>query len=157
MKNFLKTISIASVLLPIAAQAQSLTKITNINGVSTRLAAIGNVAIYLLVSLAVIYIVWNVVYYLIRPSADDKAAAGMNILWGIVGLFVIISLWGLVNILVNTFGTNPNISPDRFPSANFISPQQNSQSTQVQSQAPSAANNYNNVTGGNENTQNYNH
>lgn len=90
--------------IPAVVSAQALTPITNVNNLSTRLLGIGNVVIYILGSLAVVYIVWNVVQYFIHGESDKKEA-GMNIIWGIVGLFVIVSIWGLVNILTNTFKT----------------------------------------------------
>ena len=93
-------------LVPTVAFAQA--PITDVNGLSSRIIGIGNIVAYLLVSLAVIFIIWNVVIYLIKSSGDEgKSKAGMNILWGIVGLFVIVSIWGLVNILTNTFKTTP--------------------------------------------------
>jgi hypothetical protein len=118
MKKFL--ITIFAFFLPVLAQAQNLSEIKNVNNLATRLIGIGNIVIYFLISLAVIYIIWNTVHYFIRPAGADRKDAGMNILWGIIGLFVIVSIWGLVNILVNTFYTNPNIPQDRFPNANFI-------------------------------------
>jgi hypothetical protein len=109
-----------SFLLPVVVFAQSLSEIKNINGLSTRLLAIGDIVIYLFVSVAVVYIIWHVVQYFIKPSKDSRKDAGMNILWGIVGLFIIVSIWGLVNILINTFYTDANIPRDRFPNANFV-------------------------------------
>jgi len=90
--------------IPAVVSAQALTPITNVNNLSTRLLGIGNTIIYLLGSLAVVYIVWNVVQYFIHGESDKKEA-GMNIIWGIVCLFVIVSIWGIVNILTNTFKT----------------------------------------------------
>ncbi|MFA6553944.1 MAG: pilin [Candidatus Paceibacterota bacterium] len=95
--------------------------ITDINSLTTKLAGIGNVIVYLLIALAVVYIVWNVVQYVVKPSADSKTEALKNMGWGILGLFIIVSLWGLVNILTNTFSTNNNAPTDRFPNANFLS------------------------------------
>ncbi len=118
--NMKKVFSLSFNFFPALVFAQNLSEIRNINNLSTRLIGIGNLVIYFLTSLAVIYIIWNIVHYFIRPAGDDRKEAGMNILWGIIGLFVIVSIWGLVNILVNTFYTNPNIPPDRFPNANFI-------------------------------------
>jgi heme/copper-type cytochrome/quinol oxidase subunit 4 len=105
----MKTI-IAIIASVVPSVAFAITPITDINGVSSKALGIGNVFTYLLVALAVIYIVWNVVFYLIRPSSEDKKAAGMNILYGIVGLFVIVSIWGLVNIFTNSFATTPTNS-----------------------------------------------
>ncbi|MEI6304591.1 MAG: hypothetical protein WCP09_01045 [Candidatus Taylorbacteria bacterium] len=102
-----KIIAVALALTPVVAFAQ-LTQITDVNSLSSRLVSLGNTFTYLLIALAVIFIIWNVVMSLIKgndPAA--RGAAASSILYGIVGLFVILSIWGLVNILVNTFGTRP--------------------------------------------------
>jgi len=113
-------VSIVVLLAPTFSHAQALREISNVNSLATRLAGIGNIITYLLVGLAVLYIIWNIVHYFIRPNGADRSEAGMNILWGILGLFIIVSLWGIVNILVNTFYTNPNVPRNRFPNANFV-------------------------------------
>lgn len=102
---------LAVLVVPAIVSAQALAPITNVNNLSTRLLGIGNTVTYLLVALAVIYIVWNVVQYLIKPNGEERSAALKNIGWGILGLFVIVSLWGLVNILTNTFKTTPTNQP----------------------------------------------
>ncbi|MEK9177939.1 MAG: hypothetical protein AAB777_02340, partial [Patescibacteria group bacterium] len=52
---------------------------------------------------------------------SKKTIALGNIGYGLVGLAIIVSIWGLVNILVGTFNTAPNNAPkERFPSADFI-------------------------------------
>jgi len=153
------TAVLAAALLPLAARAQALSQINNANDLFTRLAGLGNMFVYGLVALAVIFIVWQAVVYLARPGAEDKAKAGVNILWGIVGLFIIVSIWGLVNILVNSFSTG-NSGKVNIPNVDFINNNNGSggvNATQVQYQTPSAANNFNTVTGGDSNTQNYNH
>ncbi len=117
----------AAVLIPLSVYAQTnpngeLSRITNINGVIVRIASIGSVAVYLMIALAVIYIVWATVQYFIKGKSGDESRkeSGMQILWGIVGLAIIVSLWGLVNVLVNSFSTNPNVPKERFPNANFV-------------------------------------
>ncbi len=102
-----KIIALIAFAIPAVASAQALSPITNVNSLSNRLLGIGSMFTYILVSLAVIYIIWNVVQYFIKPSKDDRKDAGMNILWGIIGLFIIVSIWGLVNIFTNTFKTAP--------------------------------------------------
>lgn len=109
MKKIIAIIAFAS---PSVALAQSLAPITNINDVTNKALSIGNTVTYLLVALAVIFIVWNVVMYMIKAGDDGaRKAAGLNVLWGIVGLFVIVSIWGLVNILTNSFKTVPTKQP----------------------------------------------
>lgn len=113
----------ASLIIPSVAYAQTLTQINNANQLEDRLLSLADVAIYLLVSLAVLYIVWSTVQYFIKGKSGDESRkeAGMDILWGIVGLAIIVSIWGLVNIIVNTFSTNNRVPTDRFPNANFLS------------------------------------
>jgi hypothetical protein len=97
-----------------------LSQIKNVNSLANRLAGIGNIITYLLVGLAVIYIIWNTVQYLIKPNSAERSEAVASIGWGILGLFIIVSLWGIVNILVNTFYTDPNVPRNRFPNADFV-------------------------------------
>lgn len=108
-----KLIAFVAFALPSIALAQgNLTTITNVNSLSSRLLGIGNIIIYILVALAVLFIVYNVVIYLIKGNEPDaKKTAGLNVLWGIIGLFVIVSIWGLVNILTGTFATTPTNQP----------------------------------------------
>ncbi len=91
--------------LPLGAFAQ----IRNINDVAGKATNIGNLIIELAIALAVIWIIINVVRYLIAGGPDQKKEGGMAILWGVVGLFVILSIWGLVAILRNSFATQDAI------------------------------------------------
>jgi len=109
MKRLIASIA---VLAPSVALAQTQT-ITDVNSLTAKLVGIGNTVIYLLVALAVIYIIWNTVQYFIKGSDEEGARkkTGMQILWGIVGLAIILSIWGLVGILTNTFRTTPASQP----------------------------------------------
>ena len=91
----------------------ALTTINNANDLTAKLIGIGNTIIYLLISLAIIYIIWNIVQYFIKGSEDEgsRQKSGTSILWGIVGLAIILSIWGLVNILTGTFKTAPTSNP----------------------------------------------
>ncbi len=76
-----------------------------------------NYAIQLTIALAVVMFVWNVYKYFIA-GADDvgkKKEAGLYVMWSIIGFFVILSVWGLVNILMNSF----NLDNDQ-PSSGFF-------------------------------------
>ncbi len=106
-----KIFTFLTIIAPSIAFAQT-APVTDVNSLTTKIIGIGNTVTYLLVALAVIFIIWNVVKYVIGGSSpDDKSKAGLNVLWGIVGLFVIVSIWGLVNILTNTFRTTGTNQP----------------------------------------------
>lgn len=58
-------------------------------------------------SLAVLYFLWGVVRYVIAKGAEDKEQARGVIIYGIVGLFVIFSVWGIIFLLQGVFGISP--------------------------------------------------
>lgn len=106
-----KIIALLVSFAPVSAFAQ----LNDINDVTTKATNIGNTVIVLLISFSVIWIVVNVVRYLIAGGEDQRKEGGKAILWGVVGLFVILSIWGLVAILKNSFRT----SSDRVPVEQF--------------------------------------
>jgi uncharacterized membrane protein len=61
--------------------------------------------VYLIIGASVIVFLYGV-FKFIRAEGDDKQAGREFIIWGIVGLFVMVSVWGLVSILSNTFNIN---------------------------------------------------
>jgi len=58
--------------------------------------------VYLIVSLSVLLFVFGV-FKFIRSEGEDRTRGKEFMLWGIIGLFVMVSIWGLVAILQNTF------------------------------------------------------
>lgn len=65
-----------------------------------------NSALPVLVTLGVVYAVWGIVQYFIGDSDEAKSKGKDRIIYGIIGLAVIVGLWGLVYIVVNTFNLN---------------------------------------------------
>ena len=64
-----------------------------------------NALIPLLIGLALVGFLWGVAQFIL--AADDvtkRKEGGKKMLWGIIALFVMISVWGLVAILASTFG-----------------------------------------------------
>jgi hypothetical protein len=57
-----------------------------------------------LVTLAVLYFFWGLVKF-IGKSGDDKAIAEgrSQMVWGVVALFVMVSVWGIVALLATLF------------------------------------------------------
>ena len=80
----------------------------NLFGLMCRIGQFLNSVVPLLIALAVVYFVWGVVTYVISSDEEAKKAGRNRIIFGIIGLAVIIGLWGLVNVLANTFGLNNN-------------------------------------------------
>lgn len=81
-----------------------------------RLTSIGNIlnwasctliksVVPLLFSLAVVGFIWGIIQYSLNPDNEEKRKKGKSyMMWGIIALFVMVSMWGLVGILTKTFG-----------------------------------------------------
>lgn len=98
MKKIL--IALTILLTPVLASAQVL---SDVNAVTDRFTQLSNTFVTILISLAVLWIIYSIVRYVIAGDSEKRKEGGQHILWGVVGIFVIFSIWGLVNILRNTF------------------------------------------------------
>ena len=66
----------------------------------------------LLVSLAVISFVYGIIQYFLYPDNEEKRKQGKTFMfWGIVTLFVMVSIWGLVGIFSSTFLNGKTLMP----------------------------------------------
>lgn len=102
-----KILSFALLFSPALAFAQS-SPVTNVNQVTNLVLGIFNIIIYVLVALAVVFIVYNIVMYMIKgndSAAKTEALKGTG--WGLVGLAIIVSIWGLVGIITRSVNTTP--------------------------------------------------
>jgi len=75
--------------------------------ISGGLSIIRSLLIFL-VSLAVVWFIWNVIQYTISDDEEKKGKAKEQMIWGIIGIAVIVSVWGLVAILRSMFGADSN-------------------------------------------------
>lgn len=63
-----------------------------------------------LIVLATVVFLWGIVRYLSAGGDTEKLKEARNfIVWGIIGLFVMVSVWGLVALLNNTFFIAPDL------------------------------------------------
>lgn len=69
----------------------------------TTIANILNYIVPILITLAVVYFVWGVIQYTVSTDEEAKKGAKGKIINGIIGLFVIVSFWGIVGIIRKTF------------------------------------------------------
>jgi FtsH-binding integral membrane protein len=70
----------------------------------------------ILLTLGVIITLWGGVKYIMAAdNATERKKAGSILFWGIIGLFVMVSVWGIVNILVATFPQLNTSSLDPIP------------------------------------------
>ncbi|HYE23298.1 MAG TPA: hypothetical protein VEA92_02505 [Candidatus Paceibacterota bacterium] len=64
-------------------------------------------------AIAFLVFIWGVYTYFIQGGAsEEKRSEGKQLVfWGLIGFFVMFSVWGLVNILVGTLGPDANARP----------------------------------------------
>lgn len=104
MKKFALAASVY--LLPLAAFAVTTADVgsDNIADLINQLNTVINTIIPFLVGLAVLIVIWGVFNYISGAGDEEKRAqAKQYIVWGVVGVFIMLSIWGLVNVLVNSF------------------------------------------------------
>jgi len=134
MKFFKKTIVAALVFLPFISFAQFNYNTTgstryygNYDGGSGGLWNLFSIimdilshVVIILVALAVVFFLYGILKYI--GSGDDEESRGKSknvMIYGIIGLFVMVSFWGIVNILINTFelDTAPYVNVPYFDSS----------------------------------------
>lgn len=55
-----------------------------------------------LFALAAIIFIFGVVEFILNADNEDKRAQGKkHIVWGIIGLFIMFSVWGIIEIIMN--------------------------------------------------------
>lgn len=87
---------------------------TDINDVIIAVATIVASLIPLVVGLAVLFFLWGLLKFIIHAdNAEMRSGARRHMLWGVIIIFVMVSLWGLVNLLDDTLGldNDPPILP----------------------------------------------
>jgi hypothetical protein len=95
--------AVTASVLPVFALAQT----EDIQGLGqTIIDLINGVFVPLIFALAFLVFLWGVFQYFIVGGADEeKREQGRSLMiWGLIGFFVMVSVWGLVNLLVNTIG-----------------------------------------------------
>ena len=75
-----------------------------IEGIVCKIGDIMNILIPILIIGGVLFFIWGVVQYVISSDEEAKKAGKNRMIYGIIGLVVIVAMWGLVAIINNTFG-----------------------------------------------------
>lgn len=103
-----KIITIFLGFAPIFAFAQFATQLSTgtgtLGGILAIIFQILNFLIPILIALGMVFFVYSVINYITAKDEEKKGAAKNMMIYSIIGLFVIASVWGLVSVLNTTFG-----------------------------------------------------
>ena len=104
-------------LLPVAVFAQGQVGVQgqSAGGLLVRIQILVNQATTVLVAVAILVFIFGIVRYVIADNEEQKSKAQSLILYGVIGLFAIVSVWGLVNFLANTTGIGPGAGAHSLP------------------------------------------
>jgi len=87
-------------IIPIA-QASVDTLMQSINKV------IINPLIIFLFALAMVYFIYGLAKYLLSPDNEEvRRTSKSHMLWGIIGMFIMVSVFGIMNLLLTTLGVS---------------------------------------------------
>jgi lysylphosphatidylglycerol synthetase-like protein (DUF2156 family) len=61
-------------------------------------------ASFIVGALALIWFFWGIIQYVLRADNEDKQTQARSyMIYAVIGMFVMFSIWGLVNLVRNTF------------------------------------------------------
>ena len=110
--------SLVSFFSPLVALAQGSAPVTSVDSALEVAKALITQVTPFIIGLGVFVILFGVFRYVVQADNEEARKSGQKfIFWGVIGVFVMISIWGLVNILVGTvpLDTTPGESPELFP------------------------------------------
>jgi hypothetical protein len=87
-----------------------------------------NIILALMMAAAFVMFTYYVIKYFVMPN-EDRKEGNTYVMYSVIGFFVILSFWGLVNIVQNSFGLgNQQNTPGSWASFTNIFPGGSSQS-----------------------------
>lgn len=111
---------LTSFAVPFLAFAQSTGTINSFQSAgATIISIIDNVLVPIIFALAFLIFIWGIFQYFIQGGHDEeKREKGRSLMvWGLIGFFVMVSVWGLVHLLLGTFNLQ-NQAP-QYPTAPY--------------------------------------
>lgn len=103
--NMKKFIIVGAMFAPVVALAQLEVKTNNLTGLVAFIQSLLNVATTLIIALAVVWFLYGVFQFVMSKGDQEARDAGRDkIVSGIIGIAVMVSVWGLVKFVTSTFG-----------------------------------------------------
>ncbi|TSC86486.1 MAG: Uncharacterized protein G01um10148_472 [Parcubacteria group bacterium Gr01-1014_8] len=76
--------------------------------------------IYLILTAGLLLFIYGLVLFIYKMREGSDYKEGLShMLWGIIGMFIMVSVYGIIALIINTIGADPT-QPDlsRIPEAN---------------------------------------
>lgn len=80
------------------------------NFVATLNANIINPLIYLLFALAAVYFVIGLLQFVLNAANEEARAVGKrHMIYALIGLFIMVAVFGIINLVLGTFGISKTV------------------------------------------------
>lgn len=99
MRRIISSSALATGILALPALAGAATLLNTLSLANTFL----NALIGLFITLAIVVFFWGLIRYLVNISGDKKAEGLQIMFYGVVAIFVMVSIWGIIRLLQSTF------------------------------------------------------
>lgn len=110
-----KILVAALAFVPAFALAQTVGSVGNLTNIQTFITRIGqliNLALPVIVGLALLGFFWGLAMFVFKSGdAEKQKEARSMMIWSVVALFVMVSVWGLVNFIGSTLGVEGGSAP----------------------------------------------
>jgi hypothetical protein len=123
MKKILSSLTLS--LLPAIAFAQSTGTInfSNIRGAINQVGELINILLPIVVALALLFFFWGLAKFILASGDEDAKDEGKRIMiWGVIALFVMASVWGLVAFVGNLVGVDQGQALRQVPGVGGLNP-----------------------------------
>ena len=67
-----------------------------------------NPVIYFIFAVALMYFLYGVLIFILNADDETKRQVGkQHMFWGLIGLFIMVSVYGIIGIIIGTTGATP--------------------------------------------------
>jgi CDP-diglyceride synthetase len=84
---------------------------TGVHDILNTIQSIIQAIIPIVIGLAVLMFLWGIAQYIVAKDSDKQKDARMIIIYGVIVLFAMVAIWGLVDVLASTFGIDSGAAP----------------------------------------------
>jgi len=107
MKKILTSIALIA---PALVFAQGDSDLGNLTGFANQLKNLIDILIPIVFALALLFFLWGLAKYIFAAGDEEAKEKGKQIMiWGIISLFIMASVWGIVAFLQNIFGVSSDV------------------------------------------------
>lgn len=98
---------------PLLVSAQ----LENIEGLMGTVLDLLGILVLIIIALALVFFLWGVAKFILNAGDAEAQSQGKQIMfWGIIALFVMVSVWGLVNFVGDAFNLDDSpVQPPEIP------------------------------------------